>query len=312
MERSWWSWLTYIVEFIVEPTSVTNGLSVTITPPKSGLSGFAVGTRSSFSSGCALKWKEKKNLTSNKGNSRYFPPSFPSILVGVEEQPKISELSPSQIWVRERATNLVGTTIMPNRNGGDDGKNKKKKKKLGQLCPSLFQTTIPYNCSQNYTFLSKSRTPIFWVSAVLSNCWEDEQFSSQNYESNWQFPKVLPIVSFQVILCILSMIMWSPQQTQMQQMSQAHSIKLSVHFWVQLFNLEFLRFVLFLHFRLCLENNGNKGKFQWAKCAWSAIDSLTVLVSEVVWKTWNLISAALECGPANSICWGGSLRQLVW
>ena len=42
------------MKFVVKTTSVTDGLSILVAPPQSGLRGFAIGTRCSFPSGRAL------------------------------------------------------------------------------------------------------------------------------------------------------------------------------------------------------------------------------------------------------------------
>ena len=53
-------WLSYIVELVVEPAGVADGLAVGVSPPEGRLGRLAVGARGAFASGRALLSMRKK------------------------------------------------------------------------------------------------------------------------------------------------------------------------------------------------------------------------------------------------------------
>jgi len=53
-------WLSYIVELVVEPAGVADGLAVRVSPPEGRLGRLAVGARGAFASGRTLLSMRKK------------------------------------------------------------------------------------------------------------------------------------------------------------------------------------------------------------------------------------------------------------
>jgi hypothetical protein len=53
-------WLSYIVELVVEPAGVADGLAVGVSPPEGRLGRLAVGARGAFASGRTLLSMRKK------------------------------------------------------------------------------------------------------------------------------------------------------------------------------------------------------------------------------------------------------------
>ncbi len=78
--------LTHIMQLVVEPASVADGLAVVVPPPERGLSGLAVGAGGPFSSGGALlrggREKKKRDVT-----LRFFAHTSP---------PSVSAIRPSR------------------------------------------------------------------------------------------------------------------------------------------------------------------------------------------------------------------------